>query len=334
MAALILIGAAAMGLQYYWRAHYRPPVEFSATPVQLEIPLGLPSISSPPHNRMSAEKIALGKRLFFDKNLSLDRSISCATCHDPEKGWSNGQPVARGVHGVQGNRNVPTLFNVALNRVQFWDGRVFSLEAQALAPLLNPLEMAMPSRQALVERVRAEPEYETLFAQAFRDGLTAENIARALAVFERTILAGNAPFDRFEAGDPHAMSESARRGLNVFQKKGRCALCHKPPNFTDIAFSNIGVGMDRQDPDVGRFAVTNIRSNLGSFKPPTLRELPKTAPYMHDGSIATLEEVIEFYDKGGIPNAQLSEGIAPLRLTNQEKADLLQFLVEGLNSDQ
>ena len=218
------------------------PVQYSATPIPEVVPLGLPSVESPTTNPTTVEKVALGKRLFFDKNISVDRSLSCASCHDPMQGWSNGQPVAIGVNGASGTRNVPTIFNVAYNRVQFWDGRVTSLESQALGPMLNPLEMGMPSATAVLERIREAPEYLSMFAQAFRDGLTIENVARSLAAFERTVLAGDAPYDRFQAGDEQAMSDSAKRGLEIFLKKGRCVACHKPPNFTDISYHNIGIG--------------------------------------------------------------------------------------------
>jgi cytochrome c peroxidase len=292
----------------------------------------LAAFDVPKANPLTIEKVELGRRLFFDKNLSLDRTISCGTCHDPAKGWSNGQRTAEGINGAKGTRNVPTIFNVAYNRVQFWDGRVFSLESQALRPIFNPREMAMPSRAALVNRLEEDPDYPAQFARAFPDGIAPENVAKAIAAFERTVLVGNTPFDRYQAGDEQALSEAAKRGLKVFMKKGNCAACHRPPTFTDIGFHNIGVGMDQQNPDVGLFAINGRQSAFGSFKPPMLRELTKTAPYMHDGSIATLEEVIEFYDKGGIPNPQLSTEMRPLKLSGEEKRDLLAFLVEGLSA--
>ena len=308
--------------------------QYSATPFSVDAPLGLPAIESPVSNPLTAEKVALGKQLFFDKNLSADRSLSCASCHDPERGWSNGQPVAAGVHGTLGTRNVPTIFNVALHRVQFWDGRATSLERQALGPILNPVEMAMPSAGAVLKRIHENDDYTRMFSAAFPDGVTINNVARSLAAFERTILAGNAPFDRFEAGDEQALSGAAKRGWEIFQQKGKCIKCHKPPNFTDISYHNIGVGFSGKPPDPGRYAVTKLKSNFGSFKSPTLRQLTKTAPYMHDGSMATIEEVVDYYDKGGNPNPQLSSEMKPLRLTKEEKRDLVQFLVEGLSSQE
>lgn len=308
--------------------------QYWATPIRVDVPLGLPAIESPPTNPLTAEKVVLGRQLFFDKNLSADRSQSCASCHDPERGWSNGQPVAAGVNGTLGTRNVPTIFNVALHRVQFWDGRVTSLERQALGPILNPIEMAMPSAEAVLERIHQNDDYKRMFAAAFRDGVTINNVARSLAAFERTILAGDAPYDRFKAGDEQAMSDSAKRGLAIFEQKGKCIKCHKPPNFTDISYHNIGVGFNGKQPDAGRYAVTKLKSNFGSFKSPTLRQLTKTAPYMHDGSIATIEEVVDYYDKGGNPNPQLSSEMKPLQLSKEEKHDLVQFLVEGLSSQE
>ena len=307
------------------------PVEYKATPVKFDVPLGLPELMIPDHNPLTAERIELGRKLFFDTNLSSDRTMSCATCHQPSLGWSNGTQFAVGVTGEFGNRNVPTIVNASYSTRQFWDGRVASLEAQSLGPLTNPIEMAMPTREAVLERIRENADYVRDFQQAFKTGLNIGNLARAIASFERTILLGDTPYDRYVAGDTTAMSESAIRGLTVFRKKGRCTECHKEPLFTDRQFYNLGIGMDAEDPDVGRFAVTKIPSNIGRFKTPGLRNVTKTAPYMHDGSVKTLEEVIDIYDKGGIPNEHLSsQNIRKLELTDTEKADLLAFMVEGL----
>ena len=274
----------------------------------------------PNSNPLTAEKIELGRKLFFDKNLSLDRTMSCATCHDPEKGWSNDSQFAIGVTGDAGARNVPTVVNSAYSTRQFWDGRDTTLESQALGPLMNPIEMAMPSTDAILDRVRENPEYMDDFQQAFGKGLTIKNLAKAIASFERTILLGDTPYDRYVAGDKTAMSESAIRGLTVFREKGRCTECHKEPLFTDRQFYNLGIGMDVENPDVGRFAVTKLPSNIGRFKTPGLRNVTKTAPYMHDGSLKTLEEVIDIYDKGGIPNEHLSsQNVRKLNLSEPEK---------------
>ena len=310
------------------------PIEFKSTSVKFDIPLGLPELMVPNSNPLTAEKIELGKKLFFDKNLSLDRSMSCATCHDPEKGWSNDSQFAVGVTGDAGARNVPTVVNSAYSTRQFWDGRETTLEAQALGPLMNPIEMAMPSTDAILDRVRENSEYMDDFQQAFGNGLTINNLAKAIASFERTILLGDTPYDRYATGDKTAMSESAIRGLTVFRERGRCIECHKEPLFTDRQFYNLGIGMDVENPDVGRFAVTKLPSNIGRFKTPGLRNVTRTAPYMHDGSMKTLEEVIDIYDKGGIPNEHLSsQNIRKLNLSEPEKKDLLAFMVEGLTSE-
>jgi len=300
------------------------------------LPLGLPEYHVPSSNPMTVEKVELGRKLFFDTLLSVDQTMSCATCHDPEKGWSNGEQFALGTNGLPGKRNVPTIVNAAYYRSLFWDGRSGSLEGQALGPIMNAGEMAMPSRQELVDRLAGHDEYPAMFAQAFADGLTANNVARAIACYERTIVAGNSPYDRYVAGDESAMSESAVRGMKLFldKRKSKCVICHEPPTFTAMFYHNLGVGMDQDQPDYGRFEVTKLESNKGKFKVPTVRDVKDTAPYMHDGSIATLEEVVEFYDKGGIPNRYLSEEMrGKLNLTKQEKQDLVTFMVEGLSSD-
>ncbi len=313
-------------------------IKSTATEFEHKLPLGLPEYHiSDADNPMTVEKVALGKKLFFDMSLSVDYTMSCATCHDPEKGWSNGLPVAEGVSGENGTRNVPTIVNAAFFRAMFWDGRAYSLEGQALGPILNKDEMGMPSKQALVERLSEDEDYPTLFAKAFSDGLNAKNVARAIACYERTIVAGNSPYDRYVAGDKTALSESAERGMKLFfnERKSKCSICHEAPTFTALFYHNLGVGMEQEDPDLGRFEVTKIENNKGRFKVPTVRDVQFTAPYMHDGSIATLEEVIELYDKGGIANPYLSKEMrGKLNLTKQEKADLIAFMVEGLTSDE
>lgn len=286
---------------------------------------------------MTEEKVALGRRLFFDKSLSKDKTISCASCHDPKQGWSNNAQVAVGVDGNVGRRNVPSILNAAYYRAQFWDGRAGTLETQAFGPILNKDEMGMVSARAVLDRLKGDAEYPKQFAQSFPDGLTAKNVARAIACYERTIVAGNSPYDRYVAGDKTALSEAAERGMKLFlnERKTKCVKCHEPPTFTDLFYHNIGVGMDLEEPDYGRYEVTKIESNKGAFKVPTMRDVKDTAPYMHDGSMATLEEVIEFYDKGGIKTRYLSDGMrgGKLNLTKQEKADLVTFMVEGLTSD-
>ena len=310
--------------------------ESAGTFFDQQLPLGLPEYHVSDANPMTREKVELGRKLFFDTMLSVDHSMSCATCHDPEKGWSNGLRVAVGVNGQPGTRNVPSIVNTAYYRSLFWDGRAGSLEGQALGPILNENEMAIPSTQELVARLRQHEDYPALFAKTFPDGLTATNVARSIACYERTIVAGNSPYDRYVAGDETAMSEAAQRGMKLFfdKQKSKCSVCHEAPTFTALFYHNLGVGMEQASPDLGRFEVTKLESNKGKFKVPTVRDVKDTAPYMHDGSLATLEEVVELYDRGGVSNQYLSDEIrGKLNLTKQEKQDLVTFMVEGLSSD-
>ena len=297
-----------------------------------EIPLGLPPLRVPENNPLTPEKVLLGQQLYFDTRLSRDNTVSCASCHDPEKGWSNGERFATGVGGQKGGRSAPTIINAAYSRFQFWDGRADGLEEQALGPIQNPIEMDLTLTE-LVGRLNAIPGYKRQFQQVFGTDATAENVAQAIAAFERTVLSGDAPYDRYKAGDESALSPAAQRGMKVFFNKGHCSACHSGASFSDGGFHNIGVGMDDPAPDPGRKAVTGLAGDMGAFKTPTLREIARTAPYMHDGRFATLEEVINFYDKGGTPNPWLDEEIFPLKLTDQEKADLATFLREGLSSE-
>lgn len=297
-----------------------------------EPPLGIRPVKVPDDNPMTEEKIELGKQLYFDKRLSKDNTISCASCHDPKKGWSNGEPVATGIGGQKGGRSSPTILNAAYYRFQFWDGRSGSLEEQALGPIQNPIEMG-ETLENVEKKLNAIPGYKEQFQKVFGTDVTSENIAKAIASFERTILSGNAPYDKYEAGDKDALSESAERGMKLFFGKANCSACHAGPNFTDNAFHNIGVGMDAEEPDTGRVAISKLGGDTGSFKTPGLRDIAQSAPYMHDGSLKTLEAVVEHYDKGGIPNEFLDEELFPLELTDEEKKDLVTFLKEGLASE-
>lgn len=295
-------------------------------------PLGLPPVKHPEDNPADPAKIELGRQLFFDGRLSRDNTISCASCHDPKKGWSNGEQFATGVEGKKGGRNAPTVLNSAYNRFQFWDGRAGTLEEQALGPIQNPVEMNM-TLEEVVARLNEIAGYRDQFQKVFGTDVTAEGIAKAIAAYERTVLCGNAPYDRFKAGDTSALSESAQRGMKLFFGKAHCSACHVGPNFTDNAFHNVGVGMDAKEPDAGRATISKLQGDTGSFKTPTLRDIAKTAPYMHDGSLKTLEEVLDHYAKGGVANDYLDEEIYELRLTPEERQDLLTFLREGLTSE-
>ncbi|MDO9170101.1 MAG: cytochrome c peroxidase [Methylobacter sp.] len=322
--------------------------------------LGLPALAIPADNPQTAEKIALGRLLFNDKRLSADGSINCASCHQADKGFADGLALAKGIAGQSGTRNTPSVFNAAYYQTQFLDGRENSLEAQALGPLVNPIEHGLKNRQAIIEIVGQDPNYLSLMARVFNiqpHELTPDHVGKAIASFERTLIAGDSPFDRYYFGmDQSAISESAARGSRIFRRKGNCAVCHElsinNALFTDNRFYNIGIGYqqlepvidgwlaaishgeqpdysawsDRQRSELGRYAVTKAAADIGQFKTPTLRNVALTAPYMHDGSLKTLEEVIEHYDKGGENSRFVDAKVFPLHLTAQEKADLLAFL--------
>ena len=307
-------------------------------PIKLEPPLGLKPIKVPKDNPVTKEKIELGRKLFFDKRLSKTEAISCASCHDPAKGWSNGMKVAEGIEKQTGNRSSPSLINVVYSKSQFWDGRAKTLEEQALGPIQNPIEMGMDLKE-LEKRLGAIESYKKDFKSVFGTEVTSDAIAKAIATYERTILSGNAPYDKYKAGNKSALSEPAARGRKLFFGKANCSACHTGSNFTDNGFHNIGIGMDEdetkegEEKDLGRFVLSKLGGDKGAFKTPTLREIARTAPYMHDGRFETLEEVVEHYDKGGTPNPQLDEELFPLKLNDQQKSDLVAFLKEGLASE-
>jgi cytochrome c peroxidase len=259
--------------------------------------------------------------------------MSCATCHNPYHGFAEPSATSAGVVGTFGKRNAPTVINRLFSKEQFWDGRAADLEEQAHGPLINPIEMAMPSHDEVVARVKAVPGYAPLFERAFgTPEITMARIAQAIATYERTVVSGNSPFDRFTAGDKDALSPSAVRGLALFNGKANCQVCHAGFNFTDESYHNLGVGMGAGEPDLGRSEVTKAESEKGAFKTPTLRNVTQTPPYMHDGSEPTLRAVIDFYNRGGRPNPNLAKEIKPLGLTPQELTDLVAFM-EALTGD-
>lgn len=298
---------------------------------EFKIPSGLPDILHPEDNPATSDKIELGRQLYFDPRLSGDNTVSCASCHDPEKGWSNGDAFATGVGGKKGGRSAPTVLNTVYQSFQFWDGRAATLEEQALGPIQNPIEMNMPLPD-VVKKLNGIKGYKAQFQKVFGTDVTKEGIARAIAAFERTVVSGDAPYDRFTSGDPKALSPAAEKGRALFFGAARCSSCHSGPNFTDNAFHNIGIGMEHDKPDVGRFEHSKLEGDTGSFKTPTLREIARTAPYMHDGRFKTLDEVVNYYNKGGHPNPYLDEEIFPLNLSKEQQADLVTFLKEGLSS--
>jgi cytochrome c peroxidase len=292
-----------------------------------QIPLGLDTyMPIPEENALTRQKVALGKMLFSERMLSRDRSLSCISCHDPDRIFTDGRQVSRGINGREGTRNAPTLINRGYGVSFFWDGRARSLEEQVLQPIENPLELDLTLAEA-VNRLSDRSTYRRRFQLAFGRQVEAQDLARALASYVRTILSGNSPYDRYLNGERDALSVQARKGLQIFRGKGNCTACHLGPSLTDERFHNTGVAW-RNDRvlDEGRFEVTGMNEHRGAFKTPTLREIDLTPPYMHDGSLNSLEEVIDFYSRGGNPNPFLDPEVRPINLTEGEKADLLAFL--------
>jgi cytochrome c peroxidase len=292
-----------------------------------KIPLGLIPILWPDDNPYTPEKAELGWLLYFDKRLSVDNTVSCASCHDPQFAFTDGQRFSKGIRGQLGGRSAPTVINRAYSLEQFWDGRAKTLEEQAKGPIANPIEMG--HAHDLCEKcVAGIAGYRPKFAAAFgSEQVTIDRIAQAIATFERTVLSGNSPYDRFKAGDQNALSNSQKRGMDIFfSNNARCDSCHEGINFTNGKYANIGIGMDKPNPDLGRYAVTQKEEDKGAFKTPTLREIARTGPYMHDGSLKTLEEVVEHYNKGGTKNPWLHQDVRELKLTDPQKNDLVEFL--------
>jgi cytochrome c peroxidase len=305
------------------------PVPADSLPPELavdEIPLGLDPRLDRNDNPLTAAKVRLGRQLFFDPILSADRTIACASCHQPAHGFSAGANGARGIGNRKTTRKAPTLFNRAYGSTFFWDGRETTLESQALRPIEDPAEMGARLPDVL-ERLRDHKEYSPRFAAAFPDGLTVANLGKALASFERVLLRGDSSIDRFRRqGQATALTPQERHGLWLYESKANCWRCHSGPNFTDESFHNTGVNRRSGSADPGRFAVTRREEDRGKFKTPTLRGVALTAPYMHDGSIATLEQVVEFYNTGGGADPKRDPALAPLNLSNEEVADLVAFL--------
>ena|SRR5688572_15791646 len=307
----------------------------SVSGATISLPLGLQADAAyvPEENPPTPARVALGRLLYFDKRLSIDQTVSCATCHDPAHGFAEPRATSTGVGGKLGARNAPTVLNRLFSKDQFWDGRAQDLEEQAHGPIVNAVEMAMPSAAECETRLGRIAGYAPLFEQAFgTPDVTMARIGQAIASFERTVLTGNSPFDRHQAGHGSALSEPAVRGMAIFNEKGNCDTCHSGFNFTDEGYHNLGVGMDAAKPDLGRFEMTKQEVDKGAFKTPTLRNVAQTAPYMHDGSEKTLRDVVAFYDRGGRPNPWLSKEMRPLGLSEREREDLLAFL-EALSGE-
>ena len=347
----------------------------SSTGFEITIPLGIPqdlwAYYVPKDNTMSAAKVELGRKLFFEQRLSADGSVSCASCHDPARAFTDGKRVAEGISGRRGVRNSPTLLNAMFNGGQFWDGRTASLEDQGKLPLTNPNEMGNRSLNEVVTRIGAIPEYATEFQQVFASAVSIDGIAKALAAFERTLVSANSPLDRYLAGDLSAMSEDARSGMSLFRGKARCGVCHAFnqnfaafgtfPFLTDMNYRNTGIAAnydgfgvlarramnaarDQSDAgsdvskheraaELGRFLISGNTLDVGAFRTPSLRNVELTAPYFHDGSAATLEEVVRYYLKGGNQNPNRDWQLEPVALSESEQHDVVEFL-KALTSDE
>ncbi len=333
-------------------------------------PLGLPPLPMPEDNPQSPAKIALGEKLFNDKRFSIDGTVSCANCHNEKLAFSDAMQVSVGHDGLTGTRNAPTVINAAYYSSQFWDGREPDLEGQSKQPFINPVEGGLSDHTPILKIVRSDPGYQDAFTSVFGvagEQLTMDQVAKAIASYERSLIAGDSPFDRYYFnGERDALNDTQVRGLQLFVGQGRCVSCHAIEQdhalFTDNRFHNIGIGInsvqqdvprlveayleakteggevdamvltDKKSSELGRFAVTEEITEIGAFKTPTLRNIALTAPYMHDGSLKTLEEVIIHYNNGGVTpagakvNDFLSGGIRPLNLTDAQIADLAAFL--------
>jgi len=367
-ASLLLVARAAMGAPA--AAAAPPPIP---KPGPLAQPRSLKQIGAPadqtraaipPDNPQTPEKVALGEKLFFDGRLSADGTVACATCHNPAHAFADGRPTSVGIHGAAGERNAPTVLNALYNKTQFWDGRANTLEDQAALPIINSIEMGQPSLDAAVARIAAIGEYQQAFRRVFGRAPTAQDLQRAIASYERTLLSFDSPFDRFIAGEKSAISDAAKRGWDLFNGRARCNFCHaiseKQPdltNFTDNDFHNIGIGIIRHNvvalalqaqklinsgdvaaidhaalqtemSALGRFLVTKKETDIASFKTSGLRNVLVTGPYFHDGSQETLWDVIDHYNKGaGLQNPYLDQDIQPLALSESDIDDLVEFLV-------
>lgn len=297
--------------------------------VQLPELLGLenPNTFVPADNPLTAQKVELGRLLFFDTRLSKNNTIACASCHIPALAFTDGQSVSSGIHRLQGGRSAPASINRVFAKAQFLDGRAATLEDQSVGPFVNPVEHGFMDHDEMIAKMRTIDGYRRLFKEVFGGEITIDGVGKAIASFQRTILSGNSPADRFDlGGEAEALSPDAQQGLALFRGKARCTRCHWGFNFSDEKFHNLGIGWDTNTVDLGRYLVTQNPEEIGAFKTPTLREIAHTAPYMHDGRFATLEVVVNFYNQGGIKNPHLDNSIIPLELTAEGKRQLLAFL--------
>ena len=312
-----------------WGQQRHPPLPVDQLPAALDldhVPLGLnPQRPIPADNPLTAAKVQLGRRLFFDPILSANHEVACASCHLPSYHFASPAPIAPGIHGKLGSRHAPSLVNSAYGQSFFWDGRARTLEAQALEPIANPVEMGFEV-EAAVQRLQRDKQYRSLFQQAFPDGTNRTNLARALASFQRVLLSGDTPVDRFMAGDFSALTDSQRQGMWLFDSRAGCWKCHSGPNFTDETFHNTGISWGKSPLDRGLYERTQHEGDQGQFKTPSLRNIAETRPYMHDGSITSLWHVVEFYNQGGNRNPYLDSAMKPLELTTDDIVHLVEFL--------
>jgi cytochrome c peroxidase len=292
-----------------------------------KLPLGLPALKIPDDNPMTAEKIELGRMLYFDTRLSKDGKISCATCHNPKEAWAEREPVSTGIGGQKGGRNSPTVINAAYAPAQFWDGRAATLEEQALGPIENPIEMGH-HLDAMIADLSKLDEYKERFQKVFGTGITKDGVAKAIAAFERTVLSGNSAFDRFKAGNEKALSDAQKRGMELFESAG-CSTCHAAPLFSNYRYYNAGVDAGKDKPDAGRMDVTKKETDRGKFRTPSLRDVAGTAPYFHDGSVAKLEDAVALMAVGGKDNPNISpmlKAMSEAKLTDENKRNIVEFL--------
>lgn len=299
----------------------------TADTAEFVVPVGLPPVPVPADNPMSADKVELGKMLYFDKRLSKDGAVSCATCHDPKMAWTQHTPTSEGIGGQLGGANSPTVINSAYAPAQFWDGRAASLEEQALGPIENPIEMghSLPNMVAELNKLDG---YKAHFQKVFSTDVTSDGVAKAIAAFERTVLSGNSPYDRFKAGDAKALNDAQKRGMDLFDETG-CSTCHTPPVFSGYRYYNAGIGQKKDKPDPGRMAVTKKDADLGKYRVPMLREVANTGPYFHDGSVDTLEKAVAIMAGGGIDNPKLSpmmKAVGAKKRSAEDQASIVEFL--------
>ena len=333
---LLTFGLACFNLHIpceIFSADRLPVLPIDTLPDTLELNAQPTSIKNqrviPADNPLTAEKVALGRKLFFDPILSKDKTVSCASCHQPDHGFASPDKLAVGIGGQVGDRNAPTLLNRVYGTKFFWDGRVDSLEEQALKPIANPKELGT-NVDAVIVKLSNDPKYTQQFHEAFptiEQPVTSRNMAKALAAFQRTLIASDSPIDEFQAGKYSALNRQQRKGLWLFESRAACWKCHSGDNYSDEDFHNTGIGFDLSERDLGRFMVTKNKKDKGKFKTPTLREVSKTAPYMHNGSLTTLRDVVEFYNRGGeVEDPNLDPELKPLGLTDDEVEALVELL--------